>query len=127
MVSRYPSDQVLRSLTSGYAFTLGGGADSWRSGKHKSEVDSSTKAEYVAASELGVGPDTVRSIVLFRDNNGAVGNSKEPRYTKGLRHVEWKFHLGREIEAREDIVVTRVTSSQDLANSSHKDLTSKGL
>ena len=76
---------------------------------------------------MGVGPDTVRSIVLFGDNNGAVGNSKEPRYTKGLRHVEWKFHLGREIEAREDIVVTRVTSSQNLANSFHKDLTSKGL
>jgi hypothetical protein len=42
MVSRYQSDQDLRRLTSGYAFTLGGGADSWRSVKQKSEVDSTT-------------------------------------------------------------------------------------
>jgi len=48
-------------------------------------VDSTTQAEYVAASELGVGPDTVRSIILFGDNNGAVGNSKEPRYIKRLK------------------------------------------
>ena len=66
--------------------------------------------------ELGVSPDTVRHIVLFCDNNGAVANSKEPRYTKGLRHEERKFHLGREIEAREDIVVTRIASSQNLAD-----------
>ena len=42
MVSRYQSEQVLRRLTSRYAFTLGGGADSWRSVKQKSEVDSTT-------------------------------------------------------------------------------------
>ena len=58
---------------------------------------------------------------------GLWGTPRSRGTLKGLRHVEWKFHLGREIEAREDIVVTRVTSSQDLANSSHKDLTSKGL
>ena len=74
---------------------------------------------------MGVGPDTVRSIVLFGDNNEPVGNSKEPRYTKGLRHVEWKFHLGREIEARGDIVVTRFTSSQNLADPFTKTLPAK--
>jgi hypothetical protein len=74
---------------------------------------------------VGVGPDTVRSIVLFGDNNRAVGNSKELRYTKGLRHVERKFHLGKEIEAREDIVVTRIASSQNLANPFTKALPAK--
>ena len=42
MVSRYQSDQDLRRSTSGYALTLDGGADSWRSVKQKSEVDSTT-------------------------------------------------------------------------------------
>ena len=61
---------------------------------------------------MGVGPDTVRSIVLFGDNNGALANSKEPRYTKGLRHVERKLHLVRENETRGDIVVTKIASSK---------------
>ena len=86
--------------------------------KQKCMADSTTEAEYVAASEaskeaawlrkflmeLGVVPDAVRPIVLYCDNSGAVANSKEPRYTKGLRHVERKYHLVREIEMRGDIV-----------------------
>ena len=102
-------------------------------------TDSTTKAKYVATSEaskeaawlrkflmeLGVVPDAVRPIVLFCDNNGVVANSKEPRYTKGLRHVERKFHLVREIEARGDIVVTMIASSQNLADPFTKALPAK--
>jgi len=75
--------------------------------------------------ELGVVPDAVRPIVLFCDNSGAVANSKEPRYTKGLRHVERKFHLVREIETRGDIVVTKIASSQNLADQFTKALPAK--
>ena len=75
--------------------------------------------------ELGVVPDAVRPIVLFCDNSGAVANSKEPRYTKGLRHVERKFHLVREIETRGDIVVTKITSSHNLADPFTKALPAK--
>ena len=102
-------------------------------------ADSTTEAEYVAASEaskeaawlrkflmeLGVVPDAVRLIVLFCGNNGVVTNSKEPRYTIGLRHVERKFHLVREIETRGDIVVTKIASSQNLADPFTKALPAK--
>ena len=37
--------------TSGYVFTLNGGAICWRSVKHTCVSDSTTEAEYVAASE----------------------------------------------------------------------------
>jgi hypothetical protein len=137
--SDFMSDQDSRRSTSGYAFTLGGGAVSWMSVKQKCVADSTTEAEYVAASEaskeaawlrkflkeLGVVPDAVRPIVLFCDNSGAVANSKEPRYTKGLRHVERKFHLVREIETRGDIVVTKIASSQNLADPFTKALPAK--
>ena len=93
-------------------------------------MDSTTEAEYVAASEaskeaawlrkflmeLGVVPDAAKPIILYCDNSGAVANSKEPRYTKGLRHVERKYHLVREIESRGDIVVTKIASSDNLAD-----------
>ena len=93
--------------------------------KQKYVVDSTIETEYVAVSEaskeaawlrkflmeLGVVPDAAKAIVLFCDNSGVVANSKEPRYTKGLRHVERKYHLIREIEIRGDIVVTKVASA----------------
>ena len=98
--------------------------------KQKCIADSTTEAEYVAASEaskeaawlrkflkeLGVVPDVTKPITLYCDNSGAIANSKEPRYTKGLRHMERKYHLVREIEMRGDIVVTKIASSQNLAN-----------
>ena len=75
--------------------------------------------------ELGVVPDAVRPIALFCDNSGAVANSKEPRYTKGLRHIERKFHLVREIETRGDIVVTKIASSLNLVDPFTKALPTK--
>ena len=49
--SDFMSDKDSRKSTSGHLFTLGGGAVSWRSIKHKCIVDSTTEAEYVAAKE----------------------------------------------------------------------------
>ena len=65
--------------------------------------------------ELGVITDMTHSIILYCDNSGVIDNSKEPRYTKGLRHVERKYHLVTEIEIIRDIVVTKIASSQNLA------------
>ena len=47
----FMSDKDQGKSTSGHVFTLGGGAVSWRSIKHKCIADSTTEAEYVAACE----------------------------------------------------------------------------
>ncbi|KAH9725006.1 Integrase catalytic domain-containing protein [Citrus sinensis] len=49
--SDFMSDKDSRKSTSGYVFTLGSGAISWRSVKQSCIVDFTTEAEYVAASE----------------------------------------------------------------------------
>ena len=49
--SDFQSDIDSRKSTSGYVFTFGGGAISWRSVKQSSIVDSTMEAEYIAASE----------------------------------------------------------------------------
>ena len=49
--SDFQGDIVSRKSTSGYVFTLNGGAICWRSVKQTCVADSTTKAEYVAASE----------------------------------------------------------------------------
>ena len=85
-----------RKSTSGYVFTLNGGAICWRSVKQTCVADSITGAEYVAASEaakeavwlkkflldLQVIPSVDRPITLYCDNSGVVAQSKEPRYHK---------------------------------------------
>ena len=49
--SDFQSDRDSRKSTSGYVFTFGGRAISWRSVKQSSIADSTMEAEYIAASE----------------------------------------------------------------------------
>ena len=49
--SDFQSDRYSRKSTSGYVFTLGGGAVIWKSVKQKCIADSTMEAEHVAASE----------------------------------------------------------------------------
>ena len=97
--SDFQRDIDSRKSTYGYVFTLNGGAICWRSAKQTYVADSTTEAEYVAASkeavwlkkflmDLQVIPSADRSITLYCDNSGAVAQSKEPRYHKKHKHIE---------------------------------------
>ena len=100
----FQSDIESRKSTSGYVFTLGGGAISWRSVKQSSIAYSTMEAEYILASEaakdavwlqnflldLGVVPSTQSAITLYYDNSRAVANAKEPRSHKRGKHIERK-------------------------------------
>ena len=95
-------DLDFRKSTSGYVFTLGGGAISWRSVKQSCISDSTMEVEYFAACEavkeavwlkkflsnLGVMRMEQVSITLFCDNSGAVAQSKDPRNHKNGKHIE---------------------------------------
>ncbi|KAJ9536625.1 hypothetical protein OSB04_un000174 [Centaurea solstitialis] len=78
---------------SGYVFTLNGGAISWKSSKQDTIADSTTEAEYIAASDaakeavwlrnfikdLRVVASISRPVDIYCDNSGAVAQAKEPR------------------------------------------------
>ena len=137
--SDFQSDVESRKSTSGYVFTLGGGAISWRSVKQSSIADSTMEAEYIAASEaakeavwlknflldLGVVPSAQSAITLYCDNSGAVANSREPRSHKRGKHIERKYHLIREIVSRGDAVVSQIASEDNLADPFTKALAQK--
>ena len=55
-------------------------------------------------------------ITLYCDNSGVVANSKEPRTHKKEKHIERKYHLIRDIVQRGDVVVTKITSTDNLEN-----------
>jgi len=91
---------------SGYVFTLNGGAVSWKSSKQNTVADSTTEAEYIAASEalkegywikkfiteLGVVPCAEDPMELYCDNCGAVAQAREPRSHQKSRHIEHRYH-----------------------------------
>ena len=134
-------DKDLRKSTSGHIFTLGDGAVSWRSIKQKCIADSTTEAEYVAACEavkeavwlkkflmeLGVVPVSLSPITLYCDNSGAVAQSNEPRNQGKGKHVERKYHHIRDIVQRGDVTVTKISTTDNLADPFTKALPSKVL
>ena len=128
--SYFQSDLNFRKSTSGYVFTLGGGAKSWRSVKQSCIVDSIMEAEYVATCEaikeavwhkiflfdLGVVRIEQVPITLFWDNSGAIAQSKDPRNHKKGKQIERKYHIIRDIIARRDVVVAKTGSANNLTD-----------
>ncbi|KAL0292214.1 UNVERIFIED_CONTAM: Retrovirus-related Pol polyprotein from transposon TNT 1-94 [Sesamum angustifolium] len=90
---------------------LNGGVVAWKSSKQATIADSTTEAEYIAASEayreaiwmknyiqeLGAVPSIAEPIVIFCDNNGAIAQAKEPRSDHHSKHILRRYHLFREM------------------------------
>ncbi|KAJ9557168.1 hypothetical protein OSB04_011782 [Centaurea solstitialis] len=115
---------------SGYVFTLNGGAISWKSSNQDTIADSTTEAEYIAASDtakeavwlrnflsdLRVVVSVSRPIDIFCDNSGAVAQTKEPREHNKSRHVLRKYHLIREIIGRGDVRICKIPTEDNVAD-----------
>ncbi|KAJ9539504.1 hypothetical protein OSB04_032237 [Centaurea solstitialis] len=115
---------------SGYVFTLNGGAISWKSSKQDTIADSTTEAEYIAASDaakeavwlrnfisdLRVVASISRPIDIYCDNSGAVAQAKEPREHHKSRNVLRKYHLIREIIGRVDVRICKIPTDENVAD-----------
>ena len=118
----FQSDRDDSKSQLGCVFTLNGGAVSWKSSKQEMTADSTTKSEYIAASEaakeavwikkfiteLAVGPSIVHLILLYCDNNGAIAQAKEPRSHQRSKHVLKRYHLIKEIIGRNDVKIEKI-------------------
>ncbi|KAL0451294.1 UNVERIFIED_CONTAM: hypothetical protein Slati_1107500 [Sesamum latifolium] len=113
-----------------FVFKLNGGVVAWKSSKQDTTVDSTTKAEYIAAleaakeavwmknyiQELGVVPSIAEPVVIFCDNKGAIAQAKEPRSHHRSKHILKRYHLLREIVSRGDCRMDRVSSAKNTAD-----------
>ncbi|KAJ9541861.1 hypothetical protein OSB04_028367 [Centaurea solstitialis] len=111
-------------------FTLNGGAISWKSSEQDTIADSTTEAEYIAASDaakeavwlrnflsdLRVVASVSRPIDIFCDNSGAVAQAKEPREHHKSRHVLRKYHLIREFIGRGDMRICNIPIEENVAD-----------
>ena len=93
-------------------------------------ADSTTEAEYIAASDvtkeavsiknfvfrLGVVPSITNPVDVYCDNNGAITQSKEPRSHQRSKHILKHFHLIREIIERGDVKICRVHTDDNVAD-----------
>ena len=110
---------------------------SWKSSKQSITADSTTEAEYIAASdaakeavwirkfvsELGVVPSIESAVPLFCDNNGAIALAKEPRSHQKSKHIERRYHVIRELVGKGDVLVQKVASADNVADPLTKALT----
>jgi len=126
----FQTDKDDSASQSGFVFCLNGGAVSWKSSKQDTVADSTTEAEYIAASEaakevvwirkfvseLGVVPSASSPVDLYCDNSGAIALAKEPRSHKKTRHILRKYHLIRNFVERGDVKVCKVHTDSNVAD-----------
>ncbi|KAI5392612.1 hypothetical protein KIW84_077130 [Lathyrus oleraceus] len=101
-----------------------------KSSKQDTVADSTTEAEYIAASnaekgvvwikkfisELGIVPSIVDPIGIYYDNNGAITQAKEPRSHRRSKHILRCYHLIREIIDRGDVKICKVPTLDNSAD-----------
>ncbi|KAL0455906.1 UNVERIFIED_CONTAM: Retrovirus-related Pol polyprotein from transposon TNT 1-94 [Sesamum latifolium] len=126
----FQSDDDDAKSQSNFVFKLNGGVVAWKSSKQDTTADSTTEAEYIAASEaakeavwmknyiqeLGVVPSIAEPVVIFCDNNGAIAQAKEPRSHHFSKHIHRRYHLLREMVGRGDCRMDRVSSAENTAD-----------
>ncbi|KAL0437728.1 UNVERIFIED_CONTAM: Retrovirus-related Pol polyprotein from transposon TNT 1-94 [Sesamum radiatum] len=112
----FQSDEDDAKSQSNFVFKLNGGVVAWKSSKTDTIVDSTTEAEYIAASEaakeavwmknyiqeLGVVPSIAEPVVIFCNNNRAIAQAKEPRSHHRSKHILRRYHQLREMVSRGD-------------------------
>ncbi|KAL4346658.1 hypothetical protein GQ457_17G009700 [Hibiscus cannabinus] len=115
---------------SGFVLYLNGGAVSWKSSKQGTVADSTTEAEYIAASEaakeavwikkfitgLGVIPSISDAVGLYCDNNGAIAQANESRSHQRSKHILRRFYLIREIIDRGDVEICKVHTYDNIVD-----------
>ncbi|KAL0445428.1 UNVERIFIED_CONTAM: Retrovirus-related Pol polyprotein from transposon TNT 1-94 [Sesamum latifolium] len=126
----FQSDEDDAKSQSGFVFKLNGSVVAWKSSKQDTKADSTTEAEYIAASEAareevwmknyiqdsGVVPSIVEPVVIFCDNNGAIAQAKELRFYYRSKHILRRYHLLREMVSRGDCRMDRVSSAENTAD-----------
>ncbi|KAG8502376.1 hypothetical protein CXB51_000462 [Gossypium anomalum] len=121
-----------RSLT-GYVFTIGGCAISWKATLQTTVALSTTEAEYMAItkackeaiwlkglfSELN---EDLQISTVFCDNQSAIFLTKDQMFHEKTKHIDVRYHFVRDIIARGDIVVSKISTHENPADMMTKSL-----
>ena len=124
-----------KKSTSGYVFSLNGGAISWASKRQHATALSSCESEYYAASlaiseaiwlrllcaELGM-KITGATTVIWEDNQGAIALSKGPSKRRVSKHIDIRHHFIRQHVAEKSVKLQFVRTHDNVADAMTKPL-----
>jgi len=127
-----------RKSTTGYIFTLGGTAISWKSKLQGRVSLSTTEAEYIVISEaakemiwfknllreLGKGQDEPS---LFSDTQSAICLPKNPILHSRCKHIELKYHFIRNLINDGDLILLKIPSAENPVDMLTKTVTTTKL
>jgi hypothetical protein len=125
--ANYAGDLDTRRSTTGFVFTLAGGAISWSSKLQATVAASTTEAEYIAAAstikealwlrnvltDLGL---RIETVPLFTDNQAALKLLRNPLSSHRSKHIDVAHHFSRERVARKEVSFSYLPTDQMLAD-----------
>ena len=121
-----------RSLT-GYVFTIGGCAISWKATLQSTVALSTTEAEYMAITEAckeaiwlkGLFSELNEDLqisTVFCDSQSAIFLTKDQMFHERTKHIDVRYHFVRDIIALGDIVVSKISTHENPADMMTKSL-----
>jgi hypothetical protein len=138
--SSWADDCDTRRSQMGYCFSLGAGVISWSSRRQPIVTQSSTEAEYIAASEASREAIWLRSLLahlnrpispvpingkcdfdadatsIYCDNNGAITLAFDQAFHSRAKHIDVRYHYVREQVEAESITLNRIPSQNNVAD-----------
>ena len=119
-----------RKSTSGYVFTLAGGAISWKSSKQTVTTSSTMYVEFVACYEatgqvnwlkkfipgLKVVDDIYRPLKLYYDNNPVVQYAHNNKSSGAAKHIDIKYYVIKDKVRDQVISLEHISTVKMLAD-----------
>ena len=124
------SDSDETKSTSGFIFTLSGGAVSWKSSKQTCTAKSTMESEFVALEKAGTEAEWLRnfladvpiwtkpvpSVSLHCDSQAAIGRAMNKSYNGKSRHIRLRHNIVRQLLDDGVISLNFVRSEVNLAD-----------
>lgn len=124
------SDSHDTKSTSGYVFTLGGAAVSWKSSKQTCIARSIMKSEFIALDKAGeeaewlrnfledilIWPKPVPPIIIHCDSQSAIGRAQNSNYNGKSRHIRRRHETVKQLLSNGIISIDYVKSKDNIAD-----------
>jgi len=125
--SDYAKDINNRGSISGYVFTLGSCAISWKAQLQSTVALSTTEAEYMAITEglkeaiwlKGLLDELFNSqnvTTVFCDNQSVIFLKKDQMFHDQMKHIDVRYHFVQEVIARGDFEMSKIHTNDNPAD-----------
>jgi hypothetical protein len=125
--SDFAGDLDKRRSITGYVFSFGGCAISWKASLQATVALSTTEAEYMAITEAVKEAIWLRGlfseiygkmqvVTVYCDSQSAIHLTKDAMYHERTKHIDVRYHFIREILAAGDIVVSKIGTKDNPAD-----------